>query len=132
MYPAPFTTSTMGLGMIPGALDHWRLFNEARLNVPAYRRFLQSQARANPESVARDRKSWTSIPVMDKKSYLQSYPLPELFPHERIGQLGHASSGSSGKPTFWFRGQNKELSGRPFIAGLSVMHSMWARRRELS
>jgi phenylacetate-coenzyme A ligase PaaK-like adenylate-forming protein len=41
---------------------------------------------------------------MDKKSYLQSYPLPELFPHHRIGSLGHASSGFSGKPTFWFRG----------------------------
>jgi phenylacetate-CoA ligase len=97
--------------MKSGALDCWRMFNDARIAVPAYSKFLTRQARVNAESNFSDRESWASIPIMDKRSYLQSYPLPELFPHGLIGALGHASSGSSGKRTFWFRGPKQTAIG---------------------
>jgi phenylacetate-CoA ligase len=41
----------------------------------------------------------------------QHYPFPELFPQGHISVLGHASSSSSGKPTFWFRGSKQKAIG---------------------
>ena len=90
-------------------LDLPRFFNQARESVPAYRKFLETESQETVGFITGE--NWTSVPLTDKKSYLQKYPLSELFPHARIGTVGHASSGSSGKPTFWFRGPKQKAVG---------------------
>jgi hypothetical protein len=49
-------------------LNLWQIFSEARDNVPAYRKFLEAHTKAGLEFVAGE--NWSSIPIMDKKSYL--------------------------------------------------------------
>lgn len=85
------------------------LFHFAAREVPAYRKFLKSN-RLNEKKVRMSR-DFSSIPIMDKKNYFEKYPLFELFPNKRMPPVAYASSGSSGKPTFWFRGDKQEERG---------------------
>ncbi|MFI5205605.1 MAG: phenylacetate--CoA ligase family protein, partial [Candidatus Paceibacterales bacterium] len=54
------------------------------------------------------------IPIMEKKNYLYRYPIQQFFPKGKIAPVIYASSGSSGQPTFWFRGDDQEETGGKF------------------
>ena len=86
-----------------------RLFHRTVANIPAYRHFL-ARHRFTHKTV-NDIDDFKKIPIADKKSYLYQYPLKKLFPHEHFPPMVYASSGSSGHPTFWFRGDKQETVG---------------------
>jgi phenylacetate-CoA ligase len=81
-----------------GALS---IFKKAQKFVPAYADFLSKQG-LKPNSI-KNAEDFKKVPVMDKKSYIYNYSLKELLPKGQIPPMAYASSGSSGKPTFWFR-----------------------------
>lgn len=85
------------------------LFKSAAKRVPAYRHFLQKHG-INPDKIY-TYKDFKKIPLTDKKSYILQYPFRDLFFDFKIPPMVYASSGSSGKPTFWFRGDEQELVG---------------------
>jgi phenylacetate-CoA ligase len=81
------------------------LFRRTAENVPAYRKFLQEHG-IEPEAV-----SFQDLPLIDKASYHQKYPLPELCRDGRLAgnDMIAVSSGSSGRPTIWPRTLEDEL-----------------------
>ncbi|MBD2197369.1 MULTISPECIES: phenylacetate--CoA ligase family protein [Calothrix] len=85
------------------------LFHDVAANVPAYQAFLQEQGidPATIQSLA----DFQNLPAIAKNNYISRYPLTDLC---RNGQLSEcdmiaASSGSTGKPTFWPRFFSDEL-----------------------
>ncbi|HYC79984.1 MAG TPA: hypothetical protein VEC17_03070 [Candidatus Binatia bacterium] len=80
--------------------------NNAIAKVEAYRKFL----RKNKYNLKHVKKSgdFLKLPITDKNSYLYKHELRELFPNKKIAPMSYASSGSSGSPTFWFRGDLQE------------------------
>ncbi|MDO8655391.1 MAG: hypothetical protein Q7R48_03165 [bacterium] len=93
----------------PGFKKALAVFKEAATEVPAYKAMLRKY-KVNPRSI-RTLKDFQKLPCMDKKGYIYKYPLEDLFPGRRIPAMAYASSGSSGKPTFWFRGDEQEHAG---------------------
>lgn len=85
------------------------IFQRAAKNVLAYKRFLKRH-RIMMRHI-HDKKDFENIPVMDKKKYILKYNIQELFPRKKIPPMVYASSGSSGTPTFWFRGDAQEEIG---------------------
>ncbi|WP_414574860.1 phenylacetate--CoA ligase family protein [Anabaena sp. CCY 9402-a] len=85
------------------------LFHDVAANVPAYQAFL-AEREIQPDTI----ESWgdfQKIPAIAKENYISRYPLADLC---RNGQLEGcdmiaASSGSTGKPTFWPRFFTDEL-----------------------
>ncbi|MBW4676664.1 MAG: phenylacetate--CoA ligase family protein [Desmonostoc geniculatum HA4340-LM1] len=85
------------------------LFHDVAANVPAYKAFL-AEREINPESI-QSLEDFQKLPAIAKENYILHYPLADLC---RNGQLQGcdmiaASSGSSGKPTFWPRFFTDEL-----------------------
>lgn len=85
------------------------LFHDVAANVPAYKAFLAAENidAATIQSLA----DFQKLPAIAKENYIQRYPLTDLC---RYGQLSEcdmiaASSGSTGKPTFWPRFFTDEL-----------------------
>lgn len=83
------------------ALD---LFHEAYATCPAYTKFVDSY-KVNARSI-RSIDDWEKVPIMDRYSFINKYPLEERL----LGDLDlsdfymiSASSGSTGEPTFWPR-----------------------------
>lgn len=99
------------------ALD---LFRTAAKRVPAYKDFLK-KSKINPEKI-KNIKDFRSLPVIDKESYLKRYPLEMLCWDGKLekNHLFSVSSGSSGIPFFWPRGENLELE-------TSLSHEMLLR-----
>jgi len=90
-----------------------RTYLDTLKRVPAYRSYLkQKNCFLNDISGIADFKK---LPIMDKSSYIQSFALAQLFPDSQIPLMGHSSSGSSGKTTFWFRGPKQEAIGAEII-----------------
>ena len=85
------------------------LFREASKTVPAYKKFLK-QHHVDSKQVIRT-KCIEDIPIMDKKNYLYRYHMEDFFNENRVKPIVYASSGSSGKPTFWFSGDEQEKVG---------------------
>src|SRR3989344_3595939 len=85
------------------------LFELAFKKVPGYRRFLKSK-NFDP-GLIKNLEDFKKLPITDKKSYLQKYSLGDLFCEGKFPPIVYASSGSSGKPTFWFRGDEQETRG---------------------
>ncbi len=83
------------------------LFHAAAEYVPAYKKLLLEHG-INPASVKTFDDFVSIVPIIDKESYIQKYPLRERYWH---GQLSNAdmivaSSGTYGKkPTMWPRSQ---------------------------
>ena len=77
--------------------------------VPAYRQVLKENG-VDPFSI-KTLSDFKTLPIIDKKSYIHKYPLKDLFPAMQIPPMAYASSGSSGRPTFWFRGDEQEETG---------------------
>ncbi|AFY43387.1 phenylacetate--CoA ligase family protein [Nostoc sp. PCC 7107] len=85
------------------------LFHDVAANVPAYKAFL-AEREINPD-IIQTLEDFQQLPAIAKENYIQRYPLPDLC---RNGQLAEcdmiaASSGSTGKPTFWPRFFTDEL-----------------------
>ncbi|MBD2454269.1 phenylacetate--CoA ligase family protein [Nostoc sp. FACHB-87] len=85
------------------------LFRDVAANVPAYKAFLAERG-INPATI-QSLEDFQQLPAIAKENYIQRYPLPDLC---RNGQLAEcdmiaASSGSTGKPTFWPRFFTDEL-----------------------
>lgn len=85
------------------------VFKIAAQRVPGYKRFLAEHGfRADSVSSYAD---FQKIPVMDKHGYLYRTPYPDQWIDRRVPPMIHVSSGSSGRPTFWFRDDHHEEWG---------------------
>ena len=73
------------------------LVQEAALKIPAYQDFLSSRG-VDPQKI----KNLEELPMTDKESYLQKYPLEELClePAKKMDII-YRSSGNSGIPFWW-------------------------------
>ncbi len=91
---------------ITHALD---LFRRTARTVPAYKRFLKKHG-LDPARVKTDA-DFIRIPCVTKKNYLLSYPYGDLFPRGTVPPMVSASSGSSGVPFYWPRGNAVEERG---------------------
>jgi phenylacetate-CoA ligase len=86
-----------------------KLFNKVAKTVPAYKSFL-SQNGINPANI-QTYNDFQVLPPLTKQNYLQKYSLPELCRYGQIetSDMIAASSGSTGKPTYWCRFFTDEL-----------------------
>jgi phenylacetate-CoA ligase len=86
-----------------------RVFQAAGKEVPGYRRFLtKCGIRVGTIKTYAD---FQQLPVIDKQSYLYRTPYPDQWVRGRVPPMVHVSSGSSGRPTFWFRNDADEAGG---------------------
>lgn len=86
-------------------------YHHARRHVPAYRHFLQERGCLSPER-------FSDLPITDKESYIQAYPLEETLVGGRLPRRGAVideSSGSTGRPTSWVRGSVERVATRQLI-----------------
>ena len=90
-----------------GFANALQLFHDAAKRVPAYKDFL-SQNQINPAKV----KTWDAfqeIPPIDKQNYITQYTLEELSWDGVLSpKFISMSSGSTGQPFFWPRGQAQD------------------------
>lgn len=86
-----------------------RVFHWASEVVPAYRHFLTNH-QINPRKI-KTLLDFQNVPIMDKKNYLSKYNFCEYFPGRKIPPMISASSGSSGQPRYWPRGDEQEIRG---------------------
>lgn len=93
----------------PGFLKALKIFKNAAKNVSAYGKFLRAH-RVDPSKINTEQ-NFLKVPVMEKNNYLYKFSWKELFPEGKFPPMIYASSGSSGKPTFWFRGDEQEDTG---------------------
>jgi len=85
------------------------LFHKTASTVLAYKKFLKKH-KINPLKI-KTLKDFTKLPIINKNNYYQKYNLKDFFPKRKNPSMAYASSGSSGKPTFWFREDEQEQSG---------------------
>jgi phenylacetate-CoA ligase len=81
------------------------LFQAAAEHVPAYKDFLKKHD-IDPAMI-KTMENFQRVPLVDKENYLHAYPLEKLCWYGDIAysQMISVSSGSSGQPFFWPRGQ---------------------------
>jgi phenylacetate-CoA ligase len=81
------------------------LFHAAAEHVPAYKDFLKGH-NVSPGNI-RTMDDFRRLPLIDKENYLRHYPLEQLSWYGDLSssQMISVSSGSSGEPFFWPRGQ---------------------------
>lgn len=102
-----------------GRLRAWRTFEQAARRVPAYREFLRERGvwrRLNTRAGVAT--ALTTIPEMDKDSYIKRWSIPERCLDGRIPRRGvivDESSGSSGTPTSWIRGPRERMATRQIL-----------------
>lgn len=85
------------------------IFRESAKNIDAYKNFLNKR-NMHPNQV-KNLDDFKKIPLTDKRNYLLEYELSKLFAGGNIPPMAYASSGSSGRPLFWFRGDDREKAG---------------------
>lgn len=91
-----------------GRLGAWIQFQSASRHVPAYRKFLAGNTI----------QSFTSIPFTDKENYIKAYSLESRCVRGCMPMHGvviDESSGSSGVPTNWIRGNKERASNQRAI-----------------
>lgn len=88
-----------------------KLFALAAKTVPAYSQFLAAH-NLSPQHIASFDSFVRAVPIATKSAYINYYPLPSRCVNASINALEvlHASSGSSGVPTFWGRSTIDELA----------------------
>ncbi|MFC8526277.1 phenylacetate--CoA ligase family protein [Nocardia sp. NPDC057227] len=88
----------------PGFTGALRTFRDTAEYVPAYRDFLRRH-NIDPDDI-RTARDFAELPPVTKDNYINAYPPHELLPLGRISgaETWSASSGSSGRPTYWARG----------------------------
>jgi phenylacetate-CoA ligase len=96
-------------------LEHpLQVFERTKSSVAAYPQVLEECG--FKDFVPSSLKDWQRIPWIDKETYINRFPPEALSSGGRIAALAHASSGSSGKPTFWFRGNKQKRIGAAYYA----------------
>ncbi len=87
-----------------------KLFRDVAANVPAYKAFL-TQQQINPDTI-QTFDDFQKLPPLTKDNYLKCYPLADFCRDGKIESCDTiaASSGSTGKPTFWLRFFTDELA----------------------
>ncbi|MBD6616987.1 phenylacetate--CoA ligase family protein [Komarekiella sp. 'clone 1'] len=85
------------------------LFHDVAANVPAYKAFL-AEREINPAAI-QTLEEFQKLPAIAKENYILRYPLADLCRHGQLQacDMIAASSGSTGKPTFWPRFFTDEL-----------------------
>ncbi|MEH1838483.1 MAG: phenylacetate--CoA ligase family protein [Nostoc sp.] len=85
------------------------LFHDVAANVPAYKAFL-AEREINPATI-QTLEEFQKLPAITKQNYILRYPLADLCHNGQLQacDMIAASSGSSGKPTFWPRFFTDEL-----------------------
>ncbi|MTJ46899.1 phenylacetate--CoA ligase family protein, partial [Dolichospermum sp. UHCC 0259] len=86
-----------------------RLFQDVAASVPAYQAFL-AERDINPQDI-QTLVDFQNLPKINKENYISRYSLPQLCNNGKLGSCDMiaASSGSTGKPTFWPRFITDEL-----------------------
>lgn len=89
------------------------VFHIAAERVPAYKDFLIKQG-IDDKKIRTYGDFTTYVPVIDKTNYISQYPFADLCLDGKVtsNHIVSASSGSSGKPFFWPRGQEQDEEGR--------------------
>lgn len=90
------------------------LFKKTFASVPAYRSFLQSRDFDDTRIETMD--DFKKLPIMDKQ-YLLDHPRRALFTDGKLAVSASCSSGSSGRPTYWFRSEADDQ-----VAALGYKH----------
>ncbi|MEO8065558.1 MAG: hypothetical protein ABI643_01735 [Candidatus Doudnabacteria bacterium] len=85
------------------------IFHTAAREVPAYRSFLKAN-KIDPKKIKMF-EDFERLPIMDKHNFIHKYPFEQSFSRKKIPAMISASSGSSGKPTFWPRDDLQEQHG---------------------
>ncbi len=87
------------------------LFHQVAQRVPAYKKWLKKN-KIDPTKI-KNIKDFQSLPIVTKKNYLRAYPLNELCWDGKVSDLYilSSSSGSTGNPFLWPRGEEQELEG---------------------
>ena len=87
-----------------------KLFHEVAANVPAYKAFL-TKNQINPNNI-QTFEDFQKLPPLTKDNYLKCYSLADFCRNGKIASCDMiaASSGSTGKPTFWSRFFTDELA----------------------
>ena len=89
-----------------------KVFSRASRTVPAYRTLLHRAGVR--ESQIRHPRDFSQVPIIDKHSYISKNSIFDLVPEHFTPPLICASSGSSGKPTFWVLSELQEQAGTRF------------------
>jgi len=86
-----------------------KLFHSVAARVPAYQDFLRRR-KVSVEKI-KTIKDFAFVPIIDKKNYINAYPLKDRSWDGRLerNKLIAASSGSTGAPIFWPRGEYQEF-----------------------
>lgn len=94
-----------------------RLFYAAAERVPAYKDFLK-KARVRPASIQSE-DDFTHVPLTDKPNYFSRYSLKDLSWDGTLAGSKYisTSSGSTGVPFFWPRGENQDR-----VVGQKIQH----------
>lgn len=97
-----------------------KIFYSAATRVPAYKDFLKRH-KLRPETI-RTIKEFQSVPITDKKNYVQAYPLEKRCFDGDLTKTNiiAVSSGTTGEPTFWPRGGFQDFEA-------AVVHELFYR-----
>lgn len=95
--------------MDKGIKEAFFIFCQIGKKIPAYKKFF-SDNRVSFDDI-KSVKDWQKIPCLNKKNYLSKYHFIDLFPDRVIPNTISASSGSSGVPFYWPRGEEQEEEG---------------------
>ncbi len=104
------------------------LFYNAAKNVPAYKDFLRKN-NIDPQKIGTI-DDFSHVPVMTKDNYLKQYPLKDLLWDGRMNDahIISMSSGSSGEPFFWSRG-NRSIEESIDLLEIPFKYSFSADRK---
>ncbi len=94
---------------LPSPTTALNLFYDVAANVPAYQAFLAAQ-QIDPTAI-QTFADFQKLPVINKENYISRYSLAQLCRYGKLEacDMIAASSGSTGKPTFWPRFFTDEL-----------------------
>lgn len=124
-----FETPRLASAMVEEGEDYWRragevralrLFHAMAKRVPAYGDFLKKHG-VKSESVTTIR-DFQSLPTLSKKTYVQKYSLEDRCWNGELSEdsIIAVSSGTTGEPTFWPRGEYQSFEQ-------SVVHELLYR-----
>jgi phenylacetate-CoA ligase len=100
-----------------GAWRAWIAFEEARRDVPAYRRFLEEHGGGDVVLRGLD-PDLSTIPITDKENYVRRYSVESRCRGGHLPRHGvviDESSGTSGEPSNWVRGPEERADGRKLL-----------------
>lgn len=100
--------------VLPITDESIRLFSRAKHKVKAYRQVLVESGLETFSPSSLD--DWRKLPVLDKKTYINRFSPEHLSPNDQIASAAHASSGSSGQATYWFRGPKHKQIGTAYYS----------------